>query len=107
MNAAQHTLILCIRLYRLVLSPAKMFLLGANAQCRFSPSCSAYALEAVARHGAVAGTWLALKRVARCHPWGGCGDDPVPPTLKKAYKESPAQNASRPAAETAAATLGQ
>ena len=38
-----------------------------------------YALEAVARHGALAGSWLALKRIGRCHPWGGCGHDPVPP----------------------------
>ncbi len=46
--------------------------------CRFMPSCSAYAIEAWSRYGALAGTWLALKRIARCHPWGGCGHDPVP-----------------------------
>lgn len=80
---AQHTLMFGIRLYRWVISPAKTFLLGANAQCRFSPSCSAYALEAIARHGALAGSWLALKRVAWCHPWGGCGEDPVPPRHQK------------------------
>jgi putative membrane protein insertion efficiency factor len=96
-----------IRLYRWVLSPAKTFLFGANAQCRFSPSCSAYALEAIARHGAMVGTWLALKRVARCHPWGGCGEDPVPPTAAEAsrHKQSPTQDASAPAGETPAATL--
>jgi len=47
--------------------------------CRFEPSCSTYALEALARHGAVGGTWLTLRRLARCHPWGACGHDPVPP----------------------------
>jgi putative membrane protein insertion efficiency factor len=98
-----------IRLYRWVLSPAKTFLLGANGQCRFSPSCSAYALEAIARHGAIAGTWLALKRVARCHPWGDCGDDPVPPATAEMSRRngSPTQDASElaggaPASTTAA-----
>ena len=61
-----------IRLYQLALSP---FL---PAACRFAPSCSEYAREAIGRHGACAGFWLALKRLARCHPWGGSGFDPVP-----------------------------
>lgn len=46
--------------------------------CRFVPSCSTYALEAIEIHGAGRGSWLALRRVARCHPWGGQGHDPVP-----------------------------
>lgn len=46
--------------------------------CRFSPSCSAYAIEAVSRYGAAKGSWLATRRLLRCHPWGGCGHDPVP-----------------------------
>jgi uncharacterized protein len=51
-------------------------------RCRFHPSCSAYALEALAQHGAVRGTWLAIRRVGRCHPWGGGGLDPVPPNTR-------------------------
>ena len=63
---------LVIRSYRYGLSP----LLGMH--CRFHPSCSAYALEALERHGAVRGAWLALARLARCHPWNPGGHDPVP-----------------------------
>lgn len=62
-----------VHAYRLVLSPW----LGSN--CRFLPTCSAYALEALETHGALRGGWLALRRMARCHPLGGSGFDPVPP----------------------------
>jgi putative membrane protein insertion efficiency factor len=62
-----------IHLYRLLVSPV----LGPC--CRFAPSCSAYALEAVERHGALRGGWLALRRLLRCHPWAAWGYDPVPP----------------------------
>lgn len=61
-----------VALYRLVISPW----LGNN--CRFEPSCSVYAIEALRAHGAFRGTWLAARRIARCHPWGGSGYDPVP-----------------------------
>jgi putative membrane protein insertion efficiency factor len=61
-----------IQLYRYALSP----LLGPS--CRFHPSCSQYALEAVSRHGSLRGVWLALKRVLRCNPWHCGGHDPVP-----------------------------
>lgn len=58
--------------YRYFISP----LLGGR--CRFVPTCSEYAQEAIMRHGACTGSLLILKRLARCHPWGGCGHDPVP-----------------------------
>lgn len=61
-------------LYRLLLSPW----LGLN--CRYTPSCSQYALDALRMHGAFRGTWLLAKRIGRCHPWGGSGYDPVPET---------------------------
>ncbi len=68
-----------IQLYRWVLSPAKNVLFGPLARCRFTPSCSEYALEAVRAHGAWRGGWLAIKRLMRCHPWHAGGHDPVPP----------------------------
>src|SRR5262245_66247752 len=64
-----------IRLYQLTLA---YFFVGA---CRYEPSCSAYAAEAVSRHGPVAGSWLAARRLCRCGPWGGSGYDPVPSRL--------------------------
>jgi uncharacterized protein len=51
---------------------------GRPSPCRFDPSCSTYALEALERHGAARGSWLTLRRLVRCHPWGGMGFDPVP-----------------------------
>ncbi|HVL19734.1 MAG TPA: membrane protein insertion efficiency factor YidD [Amaricoccus sp.] len=73
MTPLAHALALPVRAYRLVLSP------WVGHACRFEPTCSAYALEALARHGAVRGGWLAARRLCRCHPWGGAGFDPVPP----------------------------
>lgn len=61
-----------IRAYQWGLAPA------LQPRCRFLPSCSNYALEAIERHGAVRGSWLTARRIARCHPWGGHGYDPVP-----------------------------
>ena len=61
-----------IRAYQLILSPV----LGNN--CRFHPNCSTYAIEAINQNGALEGAWLAVKRIARCHPWNPGGFDPVP-----------------------------
>ncbi|MGR3514497.1 MAG: membrane protein insertion efficiency factor YidD [Paracoccaceae bacterium] len=61
-----------VKAYRLLFSPW----VGHN--CRYHPTCSAYALEALEKHGALRGAWLALRRIGRCHPWGGSGVDNVP-----------------------------
>ncbi len=61
-----------IRFYRAAISPW----LGSN--CRYHPTCSTYAMEALRKHGALKGTWLATRRILRCHPWGGSGIDNVP-----------------------------
>jgi putative membrane protein insertion efficiency factor len=82
-NPVQHILIALVRIYRWTLSPAKMFFFGPQGQCRFTPSCSQFAMDAVKTHGAILGGWLAVKRLGRCHPWGGCGHDPVPPRVSK------------------------
>jgi hypothetical protein len=68
----RRVLMILIRVYQWTLSP----MLGPR--CRFYPSCSCYAHEAIERHGALAGTWLAAKRLARCHPLSAGGYDPVP-----------------------------
>lgn len=70
---------LLIRFYQRFLSPAIHFIGGPTSGCRFHPTCSEYFLQAVERHGVARGSWLGLRRIARCHPWGGQGDDPVPP----------------------------
>lgn len=72
MNLLSRLLILPIRLYQLCISP--MF----PASCRFTPTCSQYAIEAIRKHGPLKGLWLAIRRLLRCHPWGGSGYDPVP-----------------------------
>lgn len=69
-------LVLLIRGYQVAISP----LLGPR--CRFYPSCSAYAVEALRTHGALRGSWLAGRRLLRCHPWNPGGLDPVPPTSR-------------------------
>ena len=67
-----------IRCYQMFLSPVIHFVGGPGAWCRFSPTCSEYFLQAVETHGSLRGSWMGLKRIARCNPWGGSGHDPVP-----------------------------
>ncbi|CAN5264545.1 membrane protein insertion efficiency factor YidD [soil metagenome] len=64
--------ILLIRVYQKVISP------WLGPSCRYTPTCSQYAVEAFNKYGALKGFWLAVKRIGRCHPWGGSGYDPVP-----------------------------
>lgn len=78
MKLFSQLLALPIRLYRWVVSPALHTLLGPMAGCRFTPTCSVYALQALETHGAWRGSALAARRLCRCHPWGGGGADPVP-----------------------------
>ncbi|MBO7168845.1 MAG: membrane protein insertion efficiency factor YidD [Rikenellaceae bacterium] len=64
--------IVLVRFYQLCISPL------TPPSCRFTPTCSQYAIEALRKHGIFKGGWLTIKRIARCHPWGGSGYDPVP-----------------------------
>lgn len=80
----KHVLIGLLKAYRFAISPLY------GQVCRYHPSCSAYALEAVTVHGSVRGSWLAVRRIARCNPWSRGGYDPVPP------KSSPTSKSSRP-----------
>ena len=77
-SLGRSTVTAVIRAYQLVLSPLLL------PSCRFLPSCSDYAIEAVGRHGVLRGAILALRRLGRCHPWGGSGYDPVPPAAASA-----------------------
>src|SRR5687768_16940031 len=80
-SLAARPLLALVRAYRAVTA-------GRPSPCRFDPTCSTYALEALDAHGAARGTWLTFRRLLRCHPWGGHGWDPVPPTrLTKAIND--------------------
>ncbi|MGE9270304.1 MAG: membrane protein insertion efficiency factor YidD [Verrucomicrobiales bacterium] len=68
-----------IRMYQRFLSPVLHALAGPLGGCRFDPTCSHYFLQAVQQHGPWKGSWIGLRRILRCHPWGGHGYDPVPP----------------------------
>lgn len=83
MNPAQAILVFALRVYRRLISPVLTVLfVPLGFGCRFTPTCSEYALEAVRKHGAIRGTTLTAKRLCRCHPWGDWGHDPVPAKLK-------------------------
>ena len=85
----RQLLILLLRGYRFAISPLY------GQVCRYHPSCSAYALEAVTRHGSLRGSWLAARRIARCHPWAEGGLDPVP-AVQDRSSSRPATTASAP-----------
>ena len=68
----QRLLLLLVRFYQYAISPM------LPPRCRYTPTCSQYAVEALQKHGALKGGWLAAKRIGRCHPWGRSGHDPVP-----------------------------
>jgi putative membrane protein insertion efficiency factor len=71
-QAVAFPFILLIRTYQLIISP------WIGPKCRFTPTCSQYGIEALRKHGPIKGIWLTIRRVSRCHPWGGSGFDPVP-----------------------------
>lgn len=71
-NIPSRLLILLVRFYQCAISP------HIPAACRYTPTCSQYMIEAIRRHGALKGMMLGVKRICRCHPWGGSGYDPVP-----------------------------
>jgi len=68
-----------IRFYQAFIRPILLALGGPGSGCRFTPGCSSYFLEACEVHGVLRGSWLGARRICRCHPWGGQGEDPVPP----------------------------
>ena len=78
MNLAQQVALGTLRAYKLVVSPLLHAITGPGGGCRFQPTCSVYAADAVRQHGVLRGMQLATWRICRCHPWGGCGPDPVP-----------------------------
>lgn len=67
-----YPLIFLVKVYQYAISPL------LPTTCRYSPSCSSYTIEALKKYGPIKGTWLGIKRISRCHPWGGEGHDPVP-----------------------------
>jgi uncharacterized protein len=78
LNVPPSVLIFTIRLYRWTVSPLLVFLFGPAGGCRFTPSCSQYAMDAIRSRGVLAGSGLAVRRLCRCHPWGDGGYDPAP-----------------------------
>lgn len=97
-STVARLLLLLVGVYRRFISPA------LPPSCRFTPSCSAYAVEAIMRHGAAGGTWLTVRRLLRCGPWHPGGHDPVPPGVgRRSVPERPSSAA--PASTAPAATV--
>jgi len=80
-NILIYPFVVIIKFYQLVISPV------LPSTCRYNPTCSHYSLEALQKHGLFKGSLLAIKRISSCHPWGGSGYDPVPPTEKTNIKK--------------------
>jgi len=78
-------LLFLLRAYQWLVSPALQAICGPGCGCRFEPTCSQYAIEAVQLHGPLRGLLFSLRRILRCHPWGGCGYDPVPAAFKPSH----------------------
>ena len=78
MTPGRRMALAIVRAYQLLLAPF------SGGACRFEPSCSVYAMEAIEQHGALRGSWLAVRRLARCHPFARPGLDPVPPSVSSA-----------------------
>jgi putative membrane protein insertion efficiency factor len=89
-RAVSRALHLLIRFYQIAISPVLHALGGPLAGCRYEPTCSHYFLQAVQVHGPWKGSWLGIRRIFRCHPWGGHGYDPVPP--RQGAPEPPAED---------------
>jgi putative membrane protein insertion efficiency factor len=81
--APRNVAVLVLRGYRAVISPLY------GDVCRYYPSCSAYALQAIQQHGVIVGSFLGIRRIARCHPWAAGGVDDVPPAKKPRYRVTP------------------
>ena len=81
--APRNVAVLLLRAYRAVISPLY------GDVCRYYPSCSAYALQAIQQHGVVVGSYLGFRRILRCHPWAAGGVDDVPPARKPRYEVTP------------------
>jgi len=86
----KYLLIGLVRLYQLVISPY------LPSSCRYHPTCSQYGIEALKQHGALKGSWLAIRRIARCHPWSDGGYDPVPQSHEHSHTHSHSQPNSKP-----------
>ncbi len=80
MKVIIYILVIPIKAYQLILSPF------FGPSCRFQPTCSTYAIDALRKHGVIQGVWLTIKRLVKCNPWGGRGFDPVPEKKKNIFK---------------------